>query len=87
VRVLIPIPEQDFDPTEVAVSWQVLKRAGFEVVFATPYGVAGRADDVMLTGEGLDPWGRMPGLKRLVLIGRMLRADRRAQRLPAADRR
>jgi putative intracellular protease/amidase len=79
VRVLIPIPEQDFDPTEVAVSWQVLKRAGFEVVFATPYGVAGRADDVMLTGEGLDPWGRMPGLKRLVLIGRMLRADRHAR--------
>jgi hypothetical protein len=31
--VLIPIPSKDFDPTEVAVSWKVLKRLGHSVVF------------------------------------------------------
>ena len=28
--------EQAFDPTEVVVSWKVLKRLGHSVVFATP---------------------------------------------------
>ena len=36
--VLLPIPACDFDPTEVAVSWQVLSAAGHDVVFATPVG-------------------------------------------------
>ena len=73
--VLIPLPERDFDPTEVAVSWQVLVAQGHEVRFATPDGSPGRADDVMVTGRGLDPWGFVPGLSRLVGIGRVLRAD------------
>ena len=34
--VLIPMLSKDFDPTEVAVSWKVLKRLGHSVVFATP---------------------------------------------------
>ena len=34
--ILIPIPDRDFDPTEVAVSWQMVTRAGHRVVFATP---------------------------------------------------
>ncbi len=29
----------------------------------------------MLTGEGLDPWGWLPGLRRVVIVGRPLRAD------------
>ena len=33
--VLIPIPDIDFDPTEVAVSWLVLTRRGHVVVFST----------------------------------------------------
>ena len=37
-RVLIPIPRRDFDPTEVAISWEVLTYLGHEVVFATPGG-------------------------------------------------
>jgi hypothetical protein len=32
----------------------------------------------MLTGEGLDPWGFMTGLRRLTLVGRVLRANRAA---------
>ena len=62
-KVLIPIPRRDFDPTEAAVSWSVLKKLGHSVAFATPDGRPGRADDLMLTGEGLDFWGFVPGLE------------------------
>jgi putative intracellular protease/amidase len=74
-KVLIPIPARDFDPTEVAVPWRTLTRAGHAVVFATPDGTPGRADEIMLTGQGLDPWGFIPGLRALTLIGRALGAD------------
>ena len=74
-KVLIPIPARDFDPTEVAVSWSVLKRLGHAIAFATPDGQPGQADDMMITGEGLDPWGFLPGLKHLTLIGRLMRAN------------
>jgi putative intracellular protease/amidase len=77
---LIPIPSDDFDPTEVAVSWKVLKRLGHSVVFATPAGREGKADDIILTGEGLDLWGFLPGLKRLVAFGRAVRANADARR-------
>lgn len=77
--VLMPIPACDFDPTEVAVSWQVLTAAGHAVVFATPSGQLGQADDLMVTGRGLDPWGFLPGVRRLVVVGRFLRADRAAR--------
>jgi putative intracellular protease/amidase len=73
--VLIPVPERDFDPTEVAVSWKVLTDAGHSVLFATPTGAPAVADDIMVTGEGLDPWGWIPGLRKVVLAGRLLRAD------------
>ena len=78
-RVLIPIPSRDFDPTEVAVSWQVLTRLGTDVVFATPDGGPATGDELMLTGEGLDPWGFLPGVRRLVGVGRVLRADARGR--------
>ena len=84
--VLIPIPSKDFDPTEVAVSWKVLKRLGHSVVFATPAGREGSADDIMLTGEGLDLWGFLPGLRRLVAFGRMARANADARRAYAEMR-
>jgi putative intracellular protease/amidase len=77
--VLIPIPELDFDPTEVAVSWKVLSELGHEVRFATPEARAARGDELMVTGEGLDPWGFVPGLSRLVAVGRVLRADARGR--------
>jgi putative intracellular protease/amidase len=82
--VLMPIPACDFDPTEVAVSWQVLTAAGHQVVFATPHGQRGAADDLMVTGRGLDPWGFVPGLRHLVVAGRALRADTDARRAYAA---
>jgi putative intracellular protease/amidase len=77
--VLMPIPDLDFDPTEVAVSWKVLTDLGHQVRFATPTGRPGRGDDLMLTGRGLDPWGLLPGVSHLVVMGRFLRADARGR--------
>jgi putative intracellular protease/amidase len=74
-KVLIPLPHRDFDPSEAAISWSVLKHLGHSAAFATPDGQPGHADDMMLTGEGLDIWGFLPGLKRLVAIGRLMRAN------------
>lgn len=34
-RVLIPLPDRDFDVTEVSVPWKLLRESGHEVVFAT----------------------------------------------------
>ncbi len=74
--VLIPIPDRDFDPTEVAVSWRVLTRDGHRVVFATESGAPGAADDIMVTGRGLDLWSALPVLGAVPLIGLMLRANK-----------
>jgi putative intracellular protease/amidase len=74
--VLIPIPDRDFDPTEVAVSWKVLTRSGHRVVFATETGTPGVADDIMVTGRGLDVWSALPLLGAVPLIGLTLRANK-----------
>lgn len=79
-RVVMPLPHRDFDPSEVAVSWRVLTDRGHEVRFATPDGGAAAADPIMLDGIGLDPWSRVPGLRRVRLIGLVLRANRDARR-------
>jgi putative intracellular protease/amidase len=74
--VLIPIPDRDFDPTEVAVSWSVLVRDGHRVVFATESGAPGVADDIMVTGRGLDFWSALPLLATVPLVGLALRANK-----------
>jgi putative intracellular protease/amidase len=74
-RVILPIPNVDFDPSEVAVPWQILKAAGHDFTFATPDGEPGRADDLMLSGRGLDWWGFIPGLDHVKLVGLALRAN------------
>jgi putative intracellular protease/amidase len=74
--VLIPIPDRDFDPTECAVSWRVLTRSGHRVVFATESGEPGQADDVMVTGRGLDVWSTLPVLGAIPIVGLMLRANK-----------
>src|ERR1700721_2802419 len=51
VRVLIPLPDRDFDVTEVAVPWSILRDAGHQVVFATERaGTVPAADPRLLTG-------------------------------------
>ena len=52
-RVWVPLPDRDFDVTEVAVPWRLLREAGHEVVFATEHGALGpspAADPLLLTG-------------------------------------
>ena len=56
-RVLMPLPTEDFDPTESAVPWRVLVDAGHEVVFATPEGAPAAADEVVIRG----PLGMISG--------------------------
>jgi putative intracellular protease/amidase len=49
-RVLFPLADTDLDPTEVAVPWDRITRAGHEVVFATESGRPA-AVDPRLMGE------------------------------------
>lgn len=77
--VLIPLPNLDFDPSEVAVSWRILTSRGHQVVFATPDGKAAAADPLMLSGEGLDAWSWIPLLGKIRLLGLALRANAAAR--------
>ncbi|MBN8502302.1 MAG: DJ-1/PfpI family protein [Sphingomonadales bacterium] len=52
-RILIILPQTDYDPSEVALPWLVWSKAGHEVCFATEAGRPAACDAVTLTGEGL----------------------------------
>ncbi|PRC92468.1 type 1 glutamine amidotransferase domain-containing protein [Solimicrobium silvestre] len=89
-HIIIPLPQHDFDPTEVAVTWRILRDAGCEIDFATVDGKRGYADPLMISGQGLDPWGWIPLLNKIRLVGLFLRADhfgREAYRELEADAR
>ena len=52
-KVVVPLPDTDFDVTEVAVPWKLLRRSNHEVVFATEAGSKGpvpACDPLLLTG-------------------------------------
>jgi protease I len=55
-RVLIAIPNDDFDPTETAVPWKYLRHAHHDVVFATGDGLPGECDYRLITGKGFGPF-------------------------------
>jgi putative intracellular protease/amidase len=48
MRVLLPLPDTDFDVTEVAVPWRLLRDAGHEIVFTTERGGAAPSADARL---------------------------------------
>ncbi|HUS32789.1 MAG TPA: type 1 glutamine amidotransferase domain-containing protein [Kofleriaceae bacterium] len=48
--VLFPLPDRDFDVTEVAVPWKLLREAGHTPVFATEAGATPSCDPLLLTG-------------------------------------
>jgi putative intracellular protease/amidase len=50
MKILMPLPDLDFDVTEVAVPWKLFRDAGHEVVFATEQGSTPAADPLLLTG-------------------------------------
>lgn len=64
-RVLVPLPDTDFDPTETAAPWHTLTQAGHEVVFATEGGRAPACDPLLLTGVVLGQLGARPRPKDL----------------------
>jgi len=78
-RILMPLPDRDFDPTEACISWMIIRDAGHDVVFTTENGQRSFADETMISGEGLDPWGFIPVLKKVKLIGILLRARKHAR--------
>jgi putative intracellular protease/amidase len=64
VRVLMPVPDRDFDVTEVAVPWHILRSAGHEVAFATERaGTVPRADPRLLAGVLFGKLGAEPEAK------------------------
>jgi putative intracellular protease/amidase len=58
--VLVPLPDHDFDVTEVAVPWRLLTEAGHQVVFATEEGLAPTCDPLLLTGVVFGKLGAAP---------------------------
>lgn len=56
-RVLMPVPLRDFDPTEVAIPWKILRENGVDVIFATSNGAKAQCDPLMISGRGLGPLG------------------------------
>jgi putative intracellular protease/amidase len=63
-RVLIPLPDHDFDVTEVAVPWKLLRDAGHEVIFATEGGATPAADPLLLSGVVFGQLGAADEAKR-----------------------
>jgi putative intracellular protease/amidase len=70
-RVLCPLPDTDFDTTEVAVPWHVLQRAGHEVVFSTEKsGTLPTCDPLLLSGVLMGKLGAGDDAK--ALYGRLV---------------
>ncbi len=57
MKVLIPLPDRDFDVTEVAVPWKLLTLARHEPVFATETGATPACDPKLLAGVVLGKLG------------------------------
>ena len=60
MRVLVPLPDRDFDTTEVAVPWHHLREQGHEVVFATEHGATPECDPKLLSGVIFGKLGAYP---------------------------
>jgi putative intracellular protease/amidase len=60
IKVIIPLPDNDFDTTEVSIPWKHFVRAGFEVTFSTEIGKVARTDPRLLTGVIFGQLGAKP---------------------------
>ncbi|MEZ4294596.1 MAG: type 1 glutamine amidotransferase domain-containing protein [Polyangiaceae bacterium] len=59
-RILVPLPDNDFDVTEVSVPWKLLSRAGHTFTFATEKGLIARGDPLLLEGVLFGQLGAEP---------------------------
>ncbi|MBK8258801.1 MAG: DJ-1/PfpI family protein [Polyangiaceae bacterium] len=62
-RILVPLPDNDFDVTEVSVPWKLLTRAGHSVSFATENALTPQGDPLLLTGVIFGQLGAEPEAK------------------------
>jgi putative intracellular protease/amidase len=60
LRILVPLPDRDFDLTQVAVSWKLLTEAGYRVVFATENGATPACGPSLITDVALGALGATP---------------------------
>jgi len=59
-EVLIPLPDRDFDTTEVSIPWKTFVEAGLKVTFSTETGQMGQTDPRLLTGVIFGQLGARP---------------------------
>jgi putative intracellular protease/amidase len=59
-RIIIPIPDNDFDLTEVSIPWKYFIKNGFKVIFSTEKGKIGRTDPLLITGVIFGKLGAKP---------------------------
>ena len=59
-RVIIPLPDRDFDTTEVSIPWKHFVEAGLDVTFSTETGKMGQTDPRLLTGVIFGQLGAKP---------------------------
>lgn len=60
MKILIPLPDQDFDLTEVAVPWKLFKNEGITVIFATETGLIAKTDPLLISGVIFGQLGAKP---------------------------
>jgi putative intracellular protease/amidase len=60
VRILIPLPDRDFDTTEVSVPWHLLRERGHQAVIATENGDVPACDPLLLSGVVFGKLGADP---------------------------
>lgn len=63
-NILVPLPDNDFDITEVSVPWKLLRRAGHTVTFATESARVPAGDPLLITGVLFGQLGAEPEPKR-----------------------
>ena len=59
-KVIIPLPDKDFDTTEVSIPWKHFIQAGLQVTFSTETGREGQTDPRLLTGVIFGQLGAKP---------------------------
>ena len=52
-KVLFPLPDKDFDPSEFVIPFHALKVSGVEITIATPSGESPKAEPLVLRPEGV----------------------------------